>query len=457
MASFLKRFVLTCAVSTCAVSAYAENMRSAVQHALTTNPALKASQADTRATAFELMQLRGEYMPVIDVYGEAGYQRIDDPENISARENDTTTSRTRLGVNAEYLIFDGYRRANTVYANAARVDGSIFRLLDASETMALNATEAYIDVVRHQMLLAAAKRNVAKHQEIGRRVSDLVDGGRLPFSDKLTIDDRINSARVAQLDVERALRDAIARYERVIGRKPSGAMHLHLAPVPRTLTELTQNAITNSYRVLFAQAQVDQSTFQQDIANANDAPRVTLNAGVSSERNRNGISGERDEAYVGVGLEWTIYQGGRKAERNAAAELSYRAKSEREVAVREVRELSARTWNNYRTSAERTRMLTQQLRINRMIVDVYGEEFDAAKRTLLDLLEVERARFNVEFQKISSEASLAFSTYRVLAAQSTLASHFGVPPSRLALEPIFQDRAKASTTSVFDVAIEPLK
>jgi adhesin transport system outer membrane protein len=323
--------------------------------------------------------------------------------------------------------------------------------------MALNATEAYIDVVRHQMLLQAAKRNVAKHQEIGRRVGDLVDGGRLPFSDKLTIDDRINSARVAQLDVERALRDAVARYERVIGRKPSGAMHLHLAPVPRTLTELTQNAITNSYRVRFAQAQVDQSDYQQDIANANDAPRVTLNAGVSQERNRNGISGERDEAYVGFGLEWTIYQGGRKAERNAAAELSYRAKSEREVAVREVRELAARTWNNYRTSTERTRMLTQQLRINRMIVDVYGEEFDAAKRTLLDLLEVERARFNVEFQKVSSEASLAFSTYRVLAAQSTLAAHFGVPPSRLALEPIFQDRAKTSVTGVFDVAIEPLK
>jgi adhesin transport system outer membrane protein len=455
--TLLTRFFLASTIALCTGPALAESLRSAVQYALTTNPALKASQAETRATAFELMELRGQYLPVVDVFGEAGYQRVDDPESLSVLDNDTTKSRNRLGVNAEYLIFDGYRRANTVYANAARVDGSIFRLLDASETMALNAAEAYIDVVRHQILLEVARRNVAKHQEIGRRVGDLVDGGRLPFSDKLTIDDRINSARVAQLDVERALSDAVARYERVIGRAPSGSMRLERAPVPPSLNALTQAAVTNSYRVRFAQAQVDQSKFNQDVTNANEAPRVTLNAGVSQERNRNGVTGEREEAYIGFGLEWTIYQGGRKAERNAAAELNYKAQSERAVAVRDVRELAARSWNNYRSSVERTQMLTEQLRINRLIVDVYGEEFDAAKRTLLDLLEVERARFNVEFQKVSSDASLAFSTYRVLAAQSTLATHFGVPKSDLALDPIFQERARTAPTSVFDVAIEPLK
>lgn len=435
----------------------AETLKSAVQHALTTNPALKASQAEMRATAYELMQLRGEFQPRVDLSGEAGYQRVDDPGSLSSADNDTTKSRARIGVNAELVIFDGLYRANSVYANAARVDGSIFRLLDASETMALNATEAYIDVYRHQSLLQVARRNVAKHREIGRRVADLVDGGRLPFSDKLTIDDRINSARVAQLEVERALRDAVARYERVIGRSPSGAMHLHRARIPASLTQVTQKAITNSYRVQYAQTQVDQSKFQEQATLSQSAPRVTLNAGVSREINRNGISGDRNEAFVGFGLKWTLYQGGRKAERNAAAQLNYKAQSERAVAVRDVRELAARSWNNHRSNAERAAMLARQLRINRMIVDVYGEEFDAAKRTLLDLLEVERARFNVEFQKVSSDASLAFSTYRVLAAQSELADHFGVRQSEIALDPIFQDRARGAPMSVFDVEIEPLK
>jgi len=102
-------------------------------------------------------------------------------------------------------------------------------------------------------------------------------------------------------------------------------------------------------------------------------------------------------------------------------------------------------------------MLAQQFRINKLIVMVYGEEFEAATRSLLDLLEVERSKFNVEFQKVNAESSVAFSTYRILAVQSTLANHFGVKQSEIALDPNFQQRAAQSQTFVFDVNIEPLK
>jgi adhesin transport system outer membrane protein len=127
------------------------------------------------------------------------------------------------------------------------------------------------------------------------------------------------------------------------------------------------------------------------------------------------------------------------------------------IAVREVTELAARTWNTYRTNLERTAQLEEQLRINRLIVEVYGDEFLAAKRTLLDLLEVERARFNVEFETVGAQAGLAFSTYRALATRSKLAAHFGLQRSDLALEPRFQDTARQAPTDVFDVTIEPLE
>ena len=355
------------------------------------------------------------------------------------------------------MLFDGFRRANLVYANAARVDGSIFRLLDASETMALNATEAYIDVYRHRVLTEVARRNVAKHEEIGERVRELVAGGRLPYSDELTIDDRIRSARLAELEVQRSLRDANARYERIVGRPPSGNMTVQRAPAPKSLEALTAEAIQNSYRVQFAKTQIDQSKFQAEAILSDRLPRITLNAGVVREINRNGLSGNRTDESVGLGLRWTLYQGGRKAERNALAELTSKAMAQQTVAVRDVTELAARTWNSYQTNLERARQLQEQLRINRLIVEVYGDEFEAAKRTLLDLLEVERARFNVEFENVGAQAGLAFSTYRTLAARSKLASHFDLAKSDLALEPAFRSRAAVAPTNVFNTTIEPLK
>ncbi len=428
-----------------------------MRFAVTTNPSVKATEAEMRNAAFELLQLSREYLPTVTLNADVGTQRIDDPSNLTPEDNDDWKDRRQIGVRAELVLFDGFRRSNLVYANAARVDGSIFRLLDASETLALNATEAYIDVYRHRVLLEVAKRNVAKHEDIGQRVRDLVAGGRLPYSDELTIDDRIRSAKLAQLDVERALRDANARYERVIGRAPGGGMNVKRAPAPQSLRALTDEAVANSYRVQFARTQIDQSKFQSEAILSDRRPRVTLNAGVSRDINRNGVTGTRDDESIGLGLSWTLYQGGRVAERNALAELTSRALAEQAVAVREVTELASRTWNTYSTNLERTRQLEEQLRINRLIVEVYGDEFEAAKRTLLDLLEVERARFNVEFETVGSQAGLVFSTYRALAARSKLADHFGLAKADLALEPQFQDRAQVEPISVFDVTIDPLE
>ncbi|WP_300055339.1 TolC family protein [uncultured Roseobacter sp.] len=435
----------------------AETLSEAVRAAVTTNPAIKASQAQMRASAYDLIELRSAFEPRVILSGETGWQRVDDANALSASDNDSTKPRHQLAVRAELVLFDGFRRSNLVYANAARVDGSIFSLLDASETMALNATEAYIDVHRHRQLLDVAKRNVAKHEEIGMQVRDLVQGGRLPLSDELTIDDRIRSARLAQLDVERALRDADARYEKVVGHSPKGPLRVPLAETPPSLNQLTQTAVANSYRVQFARTQIDQTRFQAEVTLADRYPEFTLNAGVVRDINRNGVSGTRTDETVGVGLRWTLYQGGRDAERRALAELNSRALAEQAVAVRDVRELAARAWNAHRTNADRAAQLNDQLRINRLIVEVYGDEFVAARRTLLDLLEVERARFNVEFEAVGAQAGLAFSTYRALAVQSRLASHFGLAKSDLALAPGFQERVQDNPRAIFDVTIEPLR
>ncbi|NJN05335.1 MAG: TolC family protein [Rhodobacteraceae bacterium] len=435
----------------------AESLREAVQYALTTNPSIRASQSDMRAAAFELMELRGEFLPVVTLDAESGYERIDDPSSLSASDNDSTKPNNLIGLRAEIVLFDGFRRSNLVYANCGARHGSIFRLLDASETMALNATEAYIDVYRHRVLTEVAARNVTKHEEIGQRVTQLVEGGRLPYSDQLTIEDRIKSARLALLEVQRALRDADARYERVVGRKPSGGMSVPRAPVPASLQALTEQAVRNSFRVRFARTQIDQSRFQTEVELSDWYPRLTLKCrGLARDQSQWGKrhphrSGDRDrvalDALPGRASGGT-QRPCRAQQPRCGAAGSRRARSHRTRRTH-LEHLSHRL--------EATAQLDEQLRINALIVEVYGEEFDAAKRSLLDLLEVERARFNVEFEAVGARAGLAFSTYRALAAQSLLAEHFGVPRSEITLEPQFQERARSGPTAVFNVAIEPLK
>lgn len=435
----------------------AESLREVVRTAVTTNPAVHAASDEARASAYDLLKLQSEFQPEVTLYGEAGAQRVDDPASLTPADNDETKFTREIGLNAELVIFDGARRANQVYANAARVDSSIFRLLDASETMALNATEVYIDVYRHLLLLDTARRNLAEHREIGSRVIELVEGGKLPLSNRLQAEDRIRAAQLVVIDVERRLRDADARFERIVGHKRRGGLSV---PVAKThvsnLQQLLDASVRNSYRVRVADIAIDEAEYERQVTEADRKPRISLNAGVRHGVDIDGVSGTETDTFVGLRMNWVLHKGGRSAQSRAMIERRNKAISERHLAIREVRELAQRTWNAHQANLERSRVLDVQLAVNRRLAEQFVTEFDAGARTLLDVLEASRAKFEVEFEKISADASLAFSRYRLLAAQSRLAQHFGVERANMALVPDFEDRARANTTSVFKTSIPEL-
>ncbi len=441
-----------------AQGAGAASLDEAVRAALTTNPALQATSAEMRAAAYDLIALERTYLPTVSAFGEAGAEWVDNPGSLTDEDNREWKGTAQLGLGAELTLFDGFQRANRIYDSAARVDGSIFELLDASETMALNATEAYFDVVRHRMLVDAAQRNLDRHIEIADQVRALVQGGRLPSSDALTADDRLQAASLAIVQLRQSLRDANARYERVIGATPGSGMQIpRLNNLPATQDALIQAALRNSFRLRQAQSAIDQSVYEQEIAKGARLPQVTLNAGVTQGENRDGQRGSETDAFLGLRMNWTLYSGGRSAEDKALIARNSQAFYTRQDTMREVEELARRAWSSLQSNTESAILADRQLRANREIVRQFREEFTASSRSLLDVLEAERALYNVEFRKISTDASFAFSQFRVLAAQSRLAAHFGIAESEIALEPTFQARALVEPRAIFATEIPALE
>lgn len=454
----LRTGCLAAAALLVAGSASSETLQQAVRTALTSNPEIRATTAEARASAYDLLKLQSEYQPIVTLYGKAQTQRVYDPgSQVSTDLGDTKFAR-QLGIEAELVLLDGNRRANLVYSNAARVDGNIFRLLDASETMALNVVEVYIDLYRHLRLQEAAARNLRRHREIGQKVNELVDGGRLPLSDRLQVDDRIRAAQIALIDIRRQGRDAEARYERIVGKKRSGPVSLPGVKAPANSQEaLARSAVDASYRVRIAAIEVERAKYEGAVVEADRMPRLSLNAGAKAGRDIDGSAGPQTDTYVGLRLNWILHKGGRDAERNAWVERKSKALAEQHVAVGEVRELAQRTWNSYIANGDRVHLLSAQLNVNRDLVGQYQSEFEAGTRSLLEVLDAEQSAFNVEFEGISAQAAYTFSIYRMLAAQSRLAKHFGVKPSNTALIPDFRERALANPTSVFKTEIPPME
>lgn len=442
-----------------APQAGAQTLAQAVRAALTSNPAARAADANVTASAFELLQLEGEYQPRLRLFGEAGAEYYDEADDVAIQDPETRFAR-EVGLAAEVTLFDGYSRANRVYRNSARLDGAIFRLLDASETLALSVVQAYIDVVRHERLVAVSNENVARHVEIKARIDELVDGGRQPASAGFEVEERLLAARLARIEVSQALADARARFEAAVGSAPRNVGPVpDVTGLPATRAALTARAVDGNFRVKVADTVIRERTYERSVQEGDQLPEVTLRGGARYGVDRFGNDGDDSDVFVGVRVDWEFYAGGRKARTGALTERAREAMAERDEAVLDVQEFAARAWNARQAGIESAVVLDVRRKSAEDVVTQYLDEFRAGTRTLLDVLDAERTLFNVRFEQISAISALEFSRYRMLAAQSRLAAHFGVRPADMALEPDFEARARAarSPAAIFNTEIRALE
>lgn len=455
-------------VASFATPVYAASMKSAVSKAIKTHPTGLAQRSNKRAIANELEESRSQFLPQVDLFGDIGAEIVHNPSSLSSSDNDRWKASRQIGVSAQFMLFDGYERANNVYRNAARLDGALYSILATTEALALNAVEAYIDVYRHRKLLAIARLNIRRHNKILRQIRARVSGGKSPQSDVFQIEERVFAARAVEVEIQTASKDAQAKYRKAIGNSAKGKMRIPRPKrVPRTLSSLKSSSVANNYELKALAKSISENEYASEANRSALAPKLSLEGRATAGADRGGSRGTERDAYVGLKLSWKLYDGGISESRaTSLAERAAQSGHQRDVRVREIKETAERSWNAFTGGKKRFLILSSQVRSNMKIVRNYREEYELSKRSLLDVLDAERARFNSEFQQISVEAAYRYSTFRMLATQSKLARYFGHTQSSIAPKPVFERKfvntsgrvfSSSSSQSVFDINIDPLK
>lgn len=440
------------------IHAAAESIERAVVNAILNSDARKAARADILAQVNDLRETQSGFGPTISLYADARAEAIDNPSRFAPGINGHAFASREAGVTLKLPLFDGGQRAALVRRSAATVDGAIIRMIDETETLALNAVQAYIDLVRFQQIRALTRRNVERHLAIRRKVRLQIEGGRLPGSDGLRVDERVAIARTTQTDAEAAFADAQSRYRLHIGHTPDGRVSMpRRIKGPANREALVQQAIRNSARLLAIDKQTAELAHQNTADMAEYAPQVSAQAGAYAGADMDGTPGHETGAYLGLNLNWTLYKGGARKHREAAnRDRMMRNQYRRADQARQIRDLSERAWNAHRKAVLERGQVTKQLQLASNLVAAYREEFDAGKRPLFDVLEAERTLFNYQVLDITTRANEHYNLYKMLAVQTRLADHFGMAHAGRAMAPDFEDRSKANPRAVFDISVPPL-
>jgi len=356
----------------------------------------------------------------------------------------------------QQLLFDGFSSVNEIYRQSARVDGAALRVMERSEAVALDAVEAYIDVIRHSAILAKSRMNVDKHRRIFSDVQERFEGGETGAADLSQARERVAAAEVIVSEVQKSLLDTIAKYERVVGQAPTSLAPAKPAGVPAgPVNRLVDNAVQTHPQVRAAIADADAAKYEYESTKGNFLPEVSLRGRATIGQDLGGVDGVNNEYSGKVVFSWNLFNGGR----DTALSLEYSERlAETQIRVdrirRELKEGIERSWASVTTTTDRIRALRDQLDANRQVVDGYRQEYDIGQRTLLDVLNAENALFNSEIELISSRAIYAFSTYQLRATTGDLLAYLNVTPPDEAMDGL-RDTATIFPSNVLN--IEPLR
>ncbi len=451
-------FIVLAGILTVAIGpANALSLREAVRHTILTNPSVGSSSAEKRASFYQLQQARGRYLPTVDVELFAGPGRVNRPEGLSRDINREWYGPREASITARQVLFDGFNRANDLYRAAAVIDAAAFRVLDASETQALNAIEAYIDVRRHGKLLAISDTNIARHRQLLALVRTRFDGGREPRSSVDQASERLEAARAVREEIRKALLDSRARFKAVIGL-PAEKTHAVGLPhgIPGTRRNAVDIGLSNNPTIKAASADVDAAVFEKKQARSSYLPTVSLEGNATFGRDISGTVGTNNELGARVVLTWNLFDGFIKT--NRQRELTERVgqvELERDVQTRNVVEAIERAWATFATGGARVAALGRQERIARTVRASYLEEYELDKRSVLDLLDSEAALFSSRFSLESARAIRIFGAYQLLASMGVLLDKLGVDAPQEAIGG-FRERV-LDRRGIFNVMIEPLR
>lgn len=406
----------------------AMTVQEAIRQAIRTNPDIKAAQASRRATDSVLDQAIGRYFPEAEINADIGFERIDRPNGFGPLVNDRWRNRRRASLNIRQILFDGFDRLNDRYQSEARISAAAFKVMARSEIVALNVLEAYIDVVRHNELLVLAAANVRRHERLLSLVRARVDGGKNSAGDLDQTRERLQAAKALVPQIRIARNTARAKFRRFVGVKPHRLGHVELPRLGmRSSKTAVRRAVDNNPRLAAIRSEIDVAKFRTDQYRSSNFPTVALEGSAGIGQDLDGTPGKSNDLRAMLTMRWRLLDGGvRRARTEELIEREFEKVAEYDSLVRTIMEEIEVAWTRVIDGRQQVKFINQQLAQNRKLVRSYREEYEADKRSLLDVLDAENSRFATEFELSNVSAIRKFSAYRLIAQTGRLLETFHV-------------------------------
>jgi adhesin transport system outer membrane protein len=413
--------------------AHALTLKEAVAATIDSNPQINQAKENREAIEFELRQGRGLYLPRLDAEASAGTRRLERPIGQTLTP-ERDFSPAEGGLVATWKLFDGGHRAAEVDRQASRVDGASFRVLERSEFLALEAVREYLECLLQAQVIRFSQQNINFLQGTLGRIRENVRSGALTDADLRQGEERMAAARARLIDAQQQMEVARIRFLRIVGlpfASPSTPRAM-ASRIPASMDAALGLAVKNNPRIHMANADIDAAHALVRQANSRLYPEFFLEGRARTGWDIDGISGRTNDLQARGVMRWNLFNGGiDEANIQEQTRRVAEAIAARDQVLREVRETVELSYFRRQRQRQLAMALTEQNASSNSVVSAYNEQFLVGRRSLLDLLEAQNNRYNVQILLETARISALLEEFRILAATGQLVASLGLkPPSQ---------------------------
>ncbi|MCM2680327.1 TolC family outer membrane protein [Echinimonas agarilytica] len=402
----------------------ASSLPNIVELAVQTHPQLIQSDRKVREGEQIVEQAKGGYLPSVDITADWGYEVVDTPSTRASQTDDETWNNGRIGFEARQMLFDGQATSNDVRRTEAFTQAREYERQGMTQSIALAASQVYLDVLRHRQHYELSKINLENHRVIYQQISSRVERGVGTKADQSQIESRLNNAESNVIAAQNNLLDAEASYQQVIGELAPHQLQpfsFNAAMLPRSLADAEEQVRLGNPIVLASRADIKEAESRYDYSKSSYYPEVDLVLFGDYGEDLDGTNGSNKNYGAMVQMRWNIFRGGSdKASERASAFVVEQARAINSNTHRDARQRLKLSWSAFQMLERQEKFLAQYAAASERTRDSYKKEFNLGKRTLLDLLDSENELFGAQNQHLDARIDYELSKARILEAVGEL-------------------------------------
>lgn len=403
-------------------TANAQSIFEALSSAYNTNPTLQAQRAYLRAVDENVAIAKSGYRP--NVYLQGSYTDADVDSNIAPKNQDNT--KTSLAAKVSQPLFNGFSTVNGVKSADSLVRSEQNNLYNVEQQVFLEASTAYLDVVKNTAIVDLQKNNEKLLKKRLDETKERFNVGEVTRTDVSQAQARYSKAISDRIASEGDLEASKAVYARIIGENPGKLNYPSdiRELLPKNFNDALDYTRVNNYSIKRAKELLNSKTYDVAVNNGALLPTVTLDGEVSKNKTKGDIYDENpelDNVQWGVNMKVPLYSAGEtRAKIRQSKYQKWQAQEQVMEAERQAVSDVTSSWEYMMSNKAKIKSIKDQVKANEVALDGVQKEEALGNRTILDVLDAYQELLNSNVEEVKARRDFYVSGMSLLLSMGKL-------------------------------------